>query len=118
MDDRVVYRGRSRTIEWAVMPDGKLPGLRDWRKLRDGLRAKAWTVVKRLGNEGRCENQERFKHERNGIYAIKGHQVRVYCFMASGHRIVLTNAVEKKRPKARSEDLKRAEQIRQECVNK
>ena len=99
------------------MPDGKMPGLRDWGKLRKELRARALKVIKRLGDEGRCENKERFKYERNGIYAIKGHQVRVYCFMASDQRIVLTNAVEKKRPKARPEDLNRAEQIRQECVN-
>lgn len=75
-------------------------------------------MIKRLGDQEQVKNRERFKHEDDGIFAIKGHQVRVYCFMASDRRVVLTNAVEKKRPKARKEELRQAKRIRDECTNR
>lgn len=75
-------------------------------------------IVKRLGDDGKVRNRERFKLEQDGIYAIKAWQVRAYCFMTSDARIVVTNIVEKKRDRARPEDLRRADEIRAECQNR
>ena len=117
MDDRVVYDGAARTIEWAVMPDGKMPGRRSWDRLDKGKKTKLLTTIERLGDSGECRNEERFKHERNGIYAIKAWKVRIYCFMTHDQRIVLTNVAGKKQEKAKRADLDRAERIREECIN-
>lgn len=118
MDDRLVYIGNSRRIEWAVLPNGKLPGLKVWNKLDSRDKAKLFTTIKRLGDFGVVRNEERYKHEQGKIYAIKANIIRIYCYEISGNRIVLTNVVTKKQKKARKEDLKRAERIRKECVNK
>ncbi len=117
MDDKIVYRGTSRTIEWAVMPDGKMPGRRGWDLLDKEQRAKLLTTICRLGDSGECRNEDRFKHERNKIYAIKAWKVRIYCFMTQDRRIVLTNVEPKKQRKARETDLDRAERIRTDCIN-
>ncbi|UCC32745.1 MAG: type II toxin-antitoxin system RelE/ParE family toxin [Phycisphaerales bacterium] len=117
MDDKIVYRGRSRTIEWAIMPDGKMPGLRGWNALRDEDKAKVLTTIRRLGDSGECRNEDRFKHERNKIYAIKAWKVRIYCFMTQDRRIVLTNVEPKKQRRASEADLDRAERIRTQCTN-
>lgn len=117
MDDRVVYSGRSRTIEWAVRSDGKLPALREWNKLQRDQRAKLWAVIKRIGDYPEFPREERFKHERGEIYAIKIWKVRAYCFKAPQNRIVITNIIVKKKDKARPEDLERAERIRAASVN-
>ncbi len=74
-------------------------------------------TIHRLGDFGECHNEERFCHERDKIYAIKAHGVRVYCFMTSDRRIVLANVVGKQQRKARKQDLDRAEWIRTECEN-
>ena len=116
MAEKVLYRGRSRTIEWAVLPDGKMPALKKWNSLGKELQAKIWAVIVRLGDKGECRNTERFKLERNQIYAIKGFKVRAYCFMTKDRRIVITNVVKKNKDKARPEDLDRAERIRAECA--
>ncbi len=117
MDDNVVYRGTSRTIEWAIMPGGKMPGLREWNDLVKADRAKLWTTIKHLGDFGERRNEERFTHERSKIYAIKAWKVRIYCFMTQDQRIVLTNVVGKKQGKAKKADLDRAERIRGNCIN-
>lgn len=117
MDDRIVYRGGSRTIEWAVMPDGKMPGERDWRKLDKASQAKLFTTIKRLGDHGEYRNEERFSHERNKIWAMKAFKVRAYCFMTQDARIVLTNAAEMKRQNARLADPDKAARKRREYIN-
>ena len=99
------------------MPDGKMPGLRKWKKLPLRQRAQLWATIRLLGDFGECRNEERFKHEQDAIYAIKGWKIRLYCFMARDKRIVLANVEPKKRQRARKEDLKRAERIRAQCVN-
>lgn len=117
MDDRVVYDGAARTIEWAVMRDGKIPGLREWNDLVKADKSKLLTTIKRLGDSGECRTEERFKHERDRIWAIKAWKVRIYCFMTQDQRIVLTNVAGKKQKKAKRADLDRAERIRGNCIN-
>lgn len=118
MDDKSVYSGSSRRIEWAVLPNGSLPGLKVWKKLGQREKAKLLKTITRLGDTGEVRNEERFKHEQGKIYAIKASIIRIYCFETSDNRYVLTNIVTKKQRRARTEDLERAEWIRNECVNK
>lgn len=100
-----------------ILRNGDMPGLREWETLERKEQAKILRVIKdQLGDEGKCWDKERFRHEGDGIWAIKGGQVRVYCFMTSNRLIVLTNAGIKKRPKARPQDLKRAKDIRKIAI--
>lgn len=117
MDDVVVYSGRSRTIEWAVLPGAKMPARREWEDLEKRQKAQLLATIERLGDEPAYANTERFKKESGRIFAMKAYQVRAYCFFASVNRLVVTNIVVKKRDKAKKADLERAERIRQECVN-
>jgi hypothetical protein len=99
------------------MPNGAMPGARDWRKLTRRQRAALLTTIRRLGEEGVVENDERFKLERDKIFAIKAWKVRVYCFMTADQRIVLANIAEKKQDKAKGKDIERAKRVRKECTN-
>ena len=99
------------------MVDGEMPGRRGWETLDKHQKAKLWTTIGRLGDLGECRNEERFKHERGKVYAIKAWGVRIYCFMTQDSRIVLTHVVPKKQRKARKSDFDRADRIRTECVN-
>ena len=94
-----------------------MPGARDWRKLTRRQRAALLTTIRRLGEEGVVENDERFKLERDKIFAIKAWKVRLYCFMTSDQRFVLTNIAEKKQDKAKGKDIERAKRVCKECTN-
>jgi len=117
MDDMTVYEGRSRTIEFAVLANGRIPALRSWKKLEDRPKAQLWTTIKRLGDTGEVRNTERFKLEADGIWAMKAWKVRAYCYMTSDARVVITNIVAKKQIVARASDLDTAKRIRSECLN-
>lgn len=117
MDERIVYQGRVKTIEWAVRPNGTMPGYRDWVKLEKKQRAALLVTIRRLGDEGTVQKKEKFAFERDGFFAIKAWKVRVYCFMTSDRRVVLTNVASKKQDKAKKTDLERAKHIRSTCIN-
>jgi len=54
-----------------------------------------------------------FPHEGEGIYAIKANQARIYGFQ-DGRRFIMCHAVFKKQDKARREDLKKTDRMREE----
>ncbi len=118
MDERVVYVGASRTIEWAVMPGDKIPALKEWNAINNKDRAKLMATIAALGDTGCVSNPTRFRHEHKGIFAIKAFKIRIYCFMTKDARIVLTNIdTAKKQNKASPLELGRADRIRNECLN-
>ncbi|MBF0224670.1 MAG: type II toxin-antitoxin system RelE/ParE family toxin [Desulfobacterales bacterium] len=51
------------------------------------------------------------------MYAIKNNQIRLYCFFDRGNIILLTHGIIKKKQKLESNDLKKANKIRNEYFN-
>jgi hypothetical protein len=75
---------------------------------RSGIMA----LITRVADYGNPENETRFIHEEDGIYAFKDGQVRVYCFFDKGRIIILTNGDIKKKNKADPSELKKAKKLR------
>lgn len=74
-------------------------------------------LIEALGQRD-MRNAEKFRHEGNGIYAIKSGQVRIYCFFDEGNMMVLTNGIKKKQNRARREDTEKAESLRDYYMEK
>ncbi len=67
--------------------------------LRDGLqqteRAKLMALLEYVAEHGPPRNEEKFRHEGNGVYALKTSTVRLYGFFDGQRRIVLTHGFKK-----------------------
>ncbi|ACL03294.1 protein of unknown function DUF891 [Desulfatibacillum aliphaticivorans] len=83
-------------------------------KLNLGDRKKVFALVNRIADHGKIMNIEKFKHEEDGIYAIKSGQVRIYCCFHGKKVVLLTNGAIKKQNKANPADLEKAKKIRKE----
>ena len=59
-------------------------------------------------------NKEKFKkiEGSDGIFEIKSHQIRIFCFFAPEHRLMLEFGVTKKSDKHKKKDIKKAEKIK------
>jgi mRNA-degrading endonuclease RelE of RelBE toxin-antitoxin system len=65
-----------------------------------------------IADNGPPKNEEKFRYEGDGIYAIKQNQVRIYCFFDSGKMIILTHGFMKKDKKANPNQLEKAKNIK------
>jgi len=79
-------------------------------KEKNVLLAKITTIA----DHGPLRNEEKFRHEGEGIYAIKQNQIRVYCFFEQDRMVVLTHGFIKKSKKADPKQLSKAIKIREE----
>ena len=79
---------------------------------------KCFAIIKRIAEHGPVKNEEeKLRHEGNGIYAIKTTEVRIYCFYSGKQLIILTHAFKKhgkggskvqRREREKAEDIRRA----------
>lgn len=76
------------------------------------LKSRLFRLIAFIADHGTPSNQRKFRHEEDGIYAIKQGQARIYCFLDAGRVILLTHGTIKKKEKADPEDLKRAKRLR------
>lgn len=68
-------------------------------------------LIEELGKRD-MKNTEKFRHEGDGIFAIKSGQIRIYCFFDSGNLMLLTNGLKKKQNRVRREDVEKACNLR------
>ena len=69
-------------------------------------------LIEYIADQGTPRDKRKFRHEEDGIYAIKQGQARIYCFFDAGLVILLSHGTIKKKEKADPEDLKRAKRLR------
>lgn len=112
---RTVTRGVELSIQTIVEGD-RSPFERFFAELSDESKGRLRALLESIANKGAPRNVTKFRHEEDGIFAIKQDQIRVYCFFDSGRLIVVTHGVLKKRQKANPEDLKRAKRLREEYL--
>jgi phage-related protein len=79
----VVQDGRNAVVEF----------LRD--ALQQTERAKVMALLEYVAEHGPPLNEEKFRHEGNGIYALKTSAVRLYGFFDGQRQIVLTHGFKK-----------------------
>jgi hypothetical protein len=109
------YSGRHRSTRIYMMENGVKP-VQDFIEKNQQSRQndinRFIRTSKRICDVER-PHREQFCYEKNGIYAIKAHQVRVYGFF-DGQNFIMCHAVFKKQDKARKEDLEKTDRIREE----
>ena len=92
-----IYEGKSLSIHEIVENDNS-----KLQKYLGGLDQTAATVVdynlNYIAEHGTPRNTQRFRHEGDGIYAIKilQHQIRILCFFDGRKMLILTHGFNKK----------------------
>jgi hypothetical protein len=84
-----------------------------FKELAADTRSRLTRRIVFMAEQGLPRDERKFKHEEDGIFAIKQGQVRIYCFLDAGRLVLLTNGTLKKKQKADPEDLKRAKRLRE-----
>ena len=108
---KVVYRGREKRVVWTPDDSGRTHGKDYYEKLDYKERAKFQARFERLGNEGEIRNEEQFRHEQDGIYAIKIPRHRLLCFLDL-RDVVITHGFKKQKDKLPRKELEKAQRIR------
>lgn len=107
----VVYRGREKRVVWTADDSGRMHGKDYYENLGYKERAKFVARFERLGNEGEIRNEEQFRHEDAGIYAIKIPRHRLLCFFDL-RDVVITHGFKKQKDKLPRKELTKAQRIR------
>jgi hypothetical protein len=99
-----------------VLENNKSPFREFYESLPSEGKNKLTKDIETLADVGPMRNEEKFRHEEDGIYAIKKskgiNKFRVYCFFDRGNLIILTNGCIKQRRKANPGDLAKAKRLR------
>jgi phage-related protein len=91
----ILHAGLAFTIR-VVVRDGRnavVEFLRD--NLQQTERAKVMALLEYVAEHGPPLNEEKFRHEGNGVYALKTSTVRLYGFFDGQRRMVLTHGFKK-----------------------
>ena len=107
---RILFEGSGRKI-CELIKNGKSTIRPFLEELETSERNSLLRLIEELGKRD-MRNTEKFRHEGDGLFAIKSGQIRIYCFFDSGNLMFLTNGVKKKQNRARREDVERACNLR------
>lgn len=111
----IVYSGKQRTIEYAVMENGKMPAKEFFHSLSDNDQRRLYALFQLFGDTGRIRNREHFKKiEGAEFFEFKRFSLRMVCFMESKGRLVLTHGFIKKKDKIPPEEIVKARRIKAE----
>ena len=121
MSSQILCSGRKFTIEFAIRSNGTMPA-KDFydNELSEQERTKLKPPITRLADDGRVDNKERFKKVEGTeeLFEFKSHQVRILGFFRPCGRFVLTHGLRKKQDKLPKSEIKMAETIRAEHIER
>ena len=115
--DRIVARGQWGTVEWAVDADGEMPAREFFDALDERDRPKLLALFRRLANEGKIPNREKFRKlgQQGGrkfshLWEFKSFQLR---FLGDfrGKRFLLAHVTRKKKDELSESDKSRTVRI-------
>lgn len=104
----IAFDGPKFTIEWYYTEDGKIPALDYFDSLSREDKIKTMDLFKLMATEGKIFNQQKFRNERDKIYAFKPKPHRFVCFFFIGKKIIVTNGFVKKQDNLPHEEKKKA----------
>lgn len=111
----ILYRGKFHTIELAITANGRCPGKKFLDDLSKVDREKILRIIKRLADEGRVANREKFKKiEGEEFFEFKDSQIRMPCYFQAAGRLIITHGFIKKEAWIRPEEIDRMKRIRDE----
>ena len=112
---RLIARaGSSFKVVYAATKNGS-PGYEFVKSLSETDQAKILHLFKMFGDQGRISNPEHFKKiEGTEFFEFKSFQIRMPCFYAPGHLLIVTHGFRKKRGRTPSTEIERAKRIKGE----
>ncbi len=117
MSERVAYAGSKVIIEFAELPDGRMPAFDFFDQQERRCQARLYALFQRLGEAGRIHNERQFKKLEGAFWEFKADRVRLICSFAGNRLVILTNGFNKKSRKTPGNELVRASHIMRDCVN-
>ena len=114
----VVYQGIQFTIEWYYDSQGKSPAYDYFIELSFERKKKLDYLIRRMGDGGKIQDEEKFRHEGDQIYAFKPQPDRFLCFFIKGSKIIVTNAFEKKTNKLPLREKEKALKYKQDYIKR
>ena len=117
MSQYVIYQGKYFTIEWYYDSKGKSQAKDYFDTLPFERKKKFDYLIRRMGDGGKIQDEEKFRSEDDQIYAFKP-QDRFLCFFIKGAKIIVTNAFEKKTQKLLPREKERALKLKQDYVKR
>lgn len=112
----IVCEGQCFAIVWGVAGSGECQARDYYESLEDTDRAKALALFKRMADVGKICDKTKFNQETKKLYVFKPQPHRFFCFFVKGKRIVMVSAYQKQGDKAPPQEIKRAENLRLECM--
>ena len=95
----VIYSGSAFTLEWYFNQKGKSQAQEYYLRLEEAERRKALFLFKRMGDVGKIMDETKFRNEGDKVFAFKPQPYRFLSFFVVGHKIIVTNAFQKKTDK-------------------
>ena len=118
MPRRPEYVGSKLTIECMERVDGLYPAGEFLDELPERSRRKLDVIFEMMGDQGRIQNKTKFKKVEDGVFEIKSHQVRIFCFFTDDRRLVLLFGLIKKRNEHKRKDIVRAIRMRADYLDR
>lgn len=111
----ILYQGRCFMVELVLRQDGGCPAQEFLDRLPPEKRAKILALIRRLADDGRIANRQKFKKiEDTDFFEFKGSQTRVVCYFLPERRLVITHGFIKKQDRIPAPELRRAARLRAE----
>ena len=114
----IIYQGAKFTIEWYCDCKGKSSARDYFDTLLFERKKKFDYLMRRMGDGGKIQDEEKFRHEGDQIYAFKPKPDRFLCFFIKGAKIIVTNAFEKKADKLPPQEKEKALRCKQDYIQR
>lgn len=114
----VIYQGACFTVEWYYDSRGKSQAKDYFDALPFERKKKFDYLIRRMGDSGKIQDEEKFRSEEDQIYAFKPKPDRFLCFFIKGAKIIVTNAFEKKTQKLPPREKERALRLKQDYIKR
>jgi hypothetical protein len=115
--DNFVARGAWGEVRYAIDAHGQMPAKAFVEGLSEENVRKVYALFRRMAQDGKIVNREKFRKERGEIFAFKSFQIRISCFRLGG-TWYLAYGFSKKANRWKDEDLDRADRIRLEHLQR
>ena len=109
-----ICSGQKFKIFFAIRKNKIQPAKAFLDNLQKADLVKILSLLKKFSNSGRIRNKTQFRHEKDGIFAFKRFQIRLLGFYGPPGTFIITNGFKKKQPKLPKNQLKKAQNIRNE----
>ncbi len=114
----IIYQGVHFTIEWYCDEQGRSPARDYFDELSFDRKKKFDYLIRRMGDSGKIQDEEKFRYEGDQIYAFKPKPDRFLCFFIKGSKIIVTSAFEKKVSKLPPREKEKALKCKQDYVKR